>query len=72
MGSDQASRLLESRRGTIHDKRHQEHGGGQVLGLEGQDEETDHAVGAILAVRVGKGKRQWSHEDETGQEEPAE
>ena len=64
VGGDQARALRLGLAGPVDDKRHEEHGPGQVLCVKVYDEEVDLACGVVLGVRVGVGERQGGEEDE--------
>jgi hypothetical protein len=62
MRSEKTGRLRERRRRRIHDEGHENHGAGQELGLEGDDEEGDLASGIVLGVSVRKSEGEGSEE----------
>jgi len=68
MGGDEAGGLWESGVGPIHDESHKKHSVGEILRVEGYDEEGDFASRVVLGVRVCVGEGESGEKGESIEE----
>jgi hypothetical protein len=72
VSSGKTKGLLESFLGTCHEEGNQQHTSGQIFAANAEEEEGHHAIGGILHMQVGEGKKKRTQEQASTKDEACE
>ena len=72
VGSDKTKGLLEGFLRTCHEKGNQQHTAGQIFATNAEEEESHHAIGGILHMQIGEGKKKRTQEQASAKDEACE
>jgi hypothetical protein len=72
VSSGKTKGLLESFLRTCHEEGNQQHTAGQILAANAEEEESHHAIGGILHMQIGEGKKERTHEQASAKDEACE
>jgi hypothetical protein len=72
VSSGKTKGLLECFLRTRHEEGNQQHTAGQIFAANAEEEESHHAIGGILHMQIGEGKKKRTHEQASAKDEACE